>query len=242
METRGRDPDSQPGPCRTAVREVAVTVDLTTIPSESSLIDAALKAQLAGIFGRMQEPVTLKAVVDLQREKDAEMAAFLKSMAALGEKLALELYAPEEASQVPELDITYLPVTGIYKGGTYQSAAFHGIPGGKEVNSFVLAIYNAAGPGQEVSRGLRKKIDKLNKKTNIKICVSLACHHCPTVVAACQQVAILNPNIEAEMIDAALYEDLVAKYKVERVPMIILNDQEVHMGNKTIEEIVTLLK
>lgn len=223
-------------------KEVAVTIDLKTVPSESSLIDETLKVQLQGIFSKMQEPVTLKAVVDLQREKDAEMAAFLNTVASLGEKLCVELYSPEEASEVPELDTTYLPVTGLYKNGTYGRAAFHGIPGGKEVNSFVLAIYNLAGPGKEVSRGLKKKIEKLNKKTNIKICVSLACHHCPNVVAACQQVAILNPNVEAEMIDAALYEELVAKYKIERVPMMIVNDSEVYMGNKTIEDIVTLLK
>ena len=221
---------------------MAVTIDLTTVPSESSLIDEALKTQLQGIFSRMQEPVTLKAVADMQQEKDAEMAAFLDTVVALGEKLTLELYPPEEAAQVPELDTTYLPVTGLYKNGTYGRAAFHGIPGGKEVNSFVLAIYNLAGPGQEVSKGLRKKIDKLNKKTNIKICVSLACHHCPNVVAACQQVAILNPNVEAEMIDAALYGALVTKYKIERVPMMIVNDSDIYMGNKTIEDIVTLLK
>lgn len=213
-----------------------------TVPSESSLVDEALKTQLRGIFSRMQEPVTLKAVVDMQREKDAEMAAFLNAVAALGEKLTLELYSLEEASQAPELDTTYLPVTGLYKNGTYGRVAFHGIPGGKEMNSFVLAIYNLAGPGQEVSRGLKKKIEKLNKKANIKICVSLACHHCPNVVAACQQVAILNPNVEAEMIDAALYEELVARYKIERVPMMIVNDSDIHMGNKTIEDIVTLLK
>lgn len=218
------------------------TVDFSAVPSDSSLIDEAMKEQLRGIFNKMQEQVTLKAVVDMQQAKDAEMASFLKAVAALGEKLELELYSPEEASQVPELDTTYLPVTGLYKGGVYGRVAFHGIPGGKEINSFVLAIYNLAGPGQEISRGLRKKIEKLNKKTNIKICVSLACHHCPTVVAACQQVAILNPNIEAEMIDASLYEELVAKYKIERVPMMIVDDTKIHMGNKTIEDIVTLLK
>lgn len=220
----------------------AVTVDFSTIPSDSGLIDEVMKEQLRGIFNKMQEPVTLKAVVDMQKEKDAEMASFLKTAAALGEKLEVELYSLEEASQVPELDTTYLPVTGLYKGGVYGRVAFHGIPGGKEINSFVLAIYNLAGPGQEVSRGLKKKIEKLNKKTNIKICVSLACHHCPAVVAACQQVAILNPNIEAEMIDASLYEELVAKYKIERVPMMIVDDTKIHMGNKTIEDIVTLLK
>lgn len=217
-------------------------IDAAAIPSGSGLVSDDLKAQLSGIFGRMEETVTMKAVVDLSREKDAEMAAFLKALSALGDKLELELYGVEEAAMAPELDTTWLPVTGLYKDGAYGRVSFHGIPGGQEINSFVLAVYNLAGPGQEVSRGLRKKIDKLDKKTNIKICVSLACHHCPLVVAACQHIAVLNPQIEAEMIDASLYDGLVARYDIKRVPMMIFNDSEIHMGGKTMEEIVALLK
>lgn len=218
------------------------TIDLNTIPGESSLVDQGLKEQLAGIFGRMEKPVTIRAVVDLSGEKDREMASFLRVIVSLSPKLELELYGPGEADQVPELNTAWLPVTGLYKDGTYGRAAFHGVPGGKEINSFVLAIYNLAGPGQEVPKGTRKKIERLDKKTNIKICVSLACHHCPLVVTACQQIAFLNPNIEAEMIDAALYDDLVAEYDIKRVPMMIMNDSRIVMGSKTMDEIVTLLK
>lgn len=223
-------------------KEVAVTIDLTTIPGQSSLVDDGLKTQLAGIFGKMQERVSIRAVVELSREKDMEMASFLKSIASVSPMLELELYAPDEAEQVPELNTAWLPVTGLYKNGVYGRASFHGVPGGKEINSFVLAIYNLAGPGQEVARGTRKKIDRLKQKANIKICVSLACHHCPLVVAACQQIAILNPNIEAEMIDASLYDDLVAQYDIKRVPMMIINDSQIHMGSKTMDEIIALLK
>ena len=169
-------------------KEVAVTIDLARIPEESSLIDQGLKTQLSGIFGKMEGQVAIKAVVDLSREKDCEQAAFLRAVSALSDKLDLELYGPDEAGQVPELNTQWLPVTGLYRDGRYGRASFHGVPGGKEINSFVLAIYNLAGPGQEMPRGLRKKIEKLDKKTNIKICVSLACHHCPVVVAACQRI------------------------------------------------------
>lgn len=217
-------------------------IDLTTIPSESDLIDQGLKTQLSGILEKMQEPVTIKAVTDLSREKDQELAAFLKSIVALSGKLSLELYPPEEASAVGELSTAWLPVTGLYVNDRYARVAFHGVPGGKEINSFILALYNLSGPGQEIPRGLEKKIGKLDKKTNIKICVSLACHHCPSVVSACQQIAIRNPHIEAEMIDAALYEDLVERYDIKRVPVMIFNDTDIHLGNKTMEEIVALLK
>lgn len=217
-------------------------IDITTISAESDLIDQELKVQMSDILKKMEDPVALKAVVNISREKDLQMASFLKSIVSLSEKLSLELYSPEERDQVSELNTDFLPVTGLYKAGSYGRCAFHGIPGGKEINSFILAIYNLAGPGQKISNGLQKKILKLETKTNIKICVSLSCHYCPGVVAACQQIAILNPHIDAEMIDAALYTDLVARYNIERVPMIILNDKEIYMGNKTIEEIVALLK
>lgn len=216
-------------------------IDLSSIPNESSLIDDSLKKQLSAVFSKLQSPVVIKAIADVKEQKGMELAAFLKAIAALSPKLSLELYLPEEAGKVPELDASYLPVTGLFKDGIYGRAAFCGIPGGKEINSFVLAVYNLSGPGKEVDKRLKKRIDSLSKPVKIKICVSLACHYCPAVVAACQQIAILNPQIEAVMIDAGLYPQLVEQYKIERIPMMILNDSQVILGSKTMEEIVTLL-
>lgn len=207
----------------------------------SALIDDHLKQELTAILSKLTAPVVMKAVVDRDKEKDQELAAFLEVMATLSDKIKLELYSPEEEGAM-ELDREFLPVTGLYKDGIYSGVAFHGVPGGKEINSFVLALYNLAGPGQELAPRTRKAIEKLNKKTNIKVCVSLACHHCPKVVAACQRLAILNPNIEAEMIDATLYKELVERYHIERVPVIIINNKDIHVGVKTLEEMVNIVK
>ena len=102
-------------------KEVAVTIDLARIPEESSLIDQGLKTQLSGIFGKMEGQVAIKAVVDLSREKDCEQAAFLRAVSALSDKLDLELYGPDEAGQVPELNTQWLPVTGLYSCLLYTS-------------------------------------------------------------------------------------------------------------------------
>lgn len=217
-------------------------IDLEKIVAESPLLDEALQAQLVTLLEKITQPVTIKSIIDLEQEKSVEMASFLKVFTGLCENLTLELYDIGEKEMVPELDTTYLPVTGLYKQGEYGRVCFHGVPGGKELNSFIVAIYNLIGVGKEVEKRVAKQIMKLDQKQNVKICVSLACHHCPSVVAACQQIAILNPNIEAEMIDAALYPSLVEQYKIERIPMIIVNNEKIHMGNKTIDEIVNLLK
>lgn len=218
-------------------------IDLSGIPKTSSLIDDTMKEQLRGILAKMQAPVMLKAVVDMTQEKDSEMASFLHVISEQGELLSLELYAPAEAAaQVPELDITYLPAAGLFRDGEYRRVAFHGVPGGKEFNSFVTAILCLAGAGPDVPDKLKRKIGKLKKPANIKVCVSLSCHHCPAVVAACQQIAVLSPMVEAEMIDAALYPDLVEQFNISRVPMMIINNCNIHMGSKTIDEMIDLLK
>ena len=74
-------------------------------------------------------------------------------------------------------------------------------------------ILNAAGPKKEYDEKILKKLGKLKKKNVIRVCVSLSCHHCQSVVTAGQTLALLSPNVECVMIDARLYPDLVEKYK-----------------------------
>lgn len=216
-------------------------IDLERIGGSSPLLDETLKGQLRQLLLKMTKPVTLRAVLDPEEGAGKEMAEFLKTFCGLSDRLTLELYGTEEKEEAPELDCKYLPVTGLYQDGTYRRAAFHGIPGGKEINSFVAAVLNLGGAGKGVGFLQKKKIDRIQEDANLKICVSLSCHHCPNVVAACQQLALLNPHVEAEMIDARLYEDLVREYRIERVPFLIVNDRDTYMGEKNLDDIVNLL-
>lgn len=211
------------------------------IPAESHLIDEGLKNELKKMLENLNEDVTVKAVLDFSTEKGKELAGFLSVIASLSDHIDLEVYGQDEKG-ADEMKRNFLPAAGLYKDGKYSGIAFCGVPGGQEINSFVLALYNLAGPGQKVSRWTRKKIEKLEGEYNIKICVSLACHHCPKAVAVCQQMAVFNKGIEAEMIDANLFPELVEKYNIERVPMIIINDEITMTGVKTLEEMTEIIK
>lgn len=215
-------------------------VDLSLISSQSELIDEALSNQVKDVFDKLENPIVIKAVIQSGEKSSDELAPFLKVITGLSEKLELELYNPEEAPE--ELNQTYLPVTGLYCDGQYSRVSFHGVPGGKEMNAFILGIYNLAGPGQDIARGLVKKIRKIQGKVNIKVCVSLGCQHCSKSVIAAHRMAMLNENIHAEMIDARLYPELIERYNIERVPMIIVNDQEIGIGKTMIEDILEIVK
>lgn len=213
------------------------------IPAESPLVNEQLQAQLKGIFDKLDKPLKLVAVLEEDHTSSSEMGAFLKAIVALNDNLELCLLEKGEEPHVDEkLNADMLPVTGLFRGAEYLGAAFHGVPGGQEINSFALAIYNAAGPGQDVDDKIIKKISKLKKQNNVKVCISLSCHHCPLVVAAGQRIALLSPNVVCEMVDARLYPDLVSKYKISRVPAILINDSAVYMGEKDMEGILKLLK
>lgn len=213
------------------------------IPQESLLVNEQLKAQLSEILGKLTSPLTIATVVDMEQEGCLEMASFLKAVASLSPLLSIDWREKGEDPQMErQLNAYMLPVAGLFQDGRYLGVAFHGTPGGQEINSFVRALYNSAGPGQPLDDKTEKKIKSLKKKNNIKVCISLSCHHCPGVVTACQRIAILNPNVEAEMVDARLYDDLVEKYKISRVPAILINDSALYLGAKDLDEIIKLLK
>ncbi len=211
------------------------------IPGTSTLISEELKKQMEALFSKMIRQVRLVAVLDTEQKKSIEMGSFLKVIASSTPNISLELYEKDEEPMIQnELHGEHLPVVGIYTD-TYTGACFHGTPAGKELNSLAAAICFAGGAAQPLDKRLQKYIDSIKKKLEIKIFVSLSCHHCPHVVAACQKIAIAGKNITADMYDGQLYEDLQKKYCIERVPMMVVNDSVKIMGQKSIEEIVNRL-
>ncbi|MDP1418834.1 FAD-dependent oxidoreductase [Peribacillus simplex] len=210
---------------------------------KSALLSDALRGQLKGIFGKMESDVTLVSIVDESLPKSVELRDFLLDVAELGDRLHLELYNKGENTEIEEkINADKFPVVSLLNSnGEYSGVKYHGVPGGHELNSFILAIYNLAGPGQALDSVVLNSIKGISKKANIKVMVSLACHYCPDVVVGAQRIAIENPNVEAEMVDISNFQEIKKKYKVMSVPAMIINDEEVVFGAKKIDEIAALL-
>ena len=51
----------------------------------------------------------------------------------------------------------------------FTGLAFHGVPSGHEFNSFVLGLYNAAGPGQPLGDDLIERAKSITDPLNIMI-------------------------------------------------------------------------
>ena len=175
-------------------------------------------------------------------EKSAEMAAFVNHIAGLSPQLSCKFLAPGEDPGTDEaLDASLLPATGIYAGEAFGRMVFHGVPGGKEITGFAGALLNAGNAAKPLDKPTLKDIAKIKKPVDIRVCVSLACHHCAQLVMSAQRVAWENPLVTAHMIDANLYPELVARYQIQRVPLTVVNGDKTIPGGKTMAELTTLL-
>lgn len=215
----------------------------TAKPSRA-FFDEDSREQLIPILERFENKVKILAILDRQDKLSSEIESFLEEFVSLTDKVELEiLERGQDIEKEKHINATIFPTFAILRNdGSYTGIQFHGVPGGHEINSFILALYNVAGPGQSISEDILSRINRIDKKVNLKIGVSLSCTFCPDVVATCQLMAAKNPNIEAEMIDVARYPDFKNKYSIMSVPVVVVNDKETIFGKKTAEQLLDIIE
>ena len=214
--------------------ETAGTVDLREAKDSGELFTEEMRQQLDIVFSKMERPLLLKLFLD-SRPISTELESFLSALTALSDKLELEV-ADRQAEE------NFAPCVEVcLADGTPTGLAFHGVPGGHEFTSFILGLYNAAGPGQALEEAVRDQIAALTNKTDMKILVTLSCTMCPDLVVAAQRIAAANPNITAHVYDIRHFESLKDRYHVMSVPCMVVNEDQILFGKKTINQILQML-
>ena len=117
------------------------------------------------------------------------MEIAIKDIASVSEKIKFSLY---EKGENPELEkavnVERFPTIAILdKNGDFSGIKYSTVPGGHELNSFILAMYNVAGPGQKLSSETLEKISAIKRPINVKIGVSLSCSNCPETVQSVRE-------------------------------------------------------
>ena len=189
-------------------------------------------AQLQPLFAAMAAPLELRATLD-DRPVSAELKDYLTDLVALSDKLSLTTETTGDE---------FAPCVAVWRDGRPTGLAFHGVPGGHEFQSFVIGLYNAAGPGQALDDATVARINAIDQPTRIKILVSLSCTMCPATVMAAQQVAARNPNVTAEAFDLNHFPQLRQQYSVMSVPGLIVNDDPtIHFGKMNVGQVLDAL-
>lgn len=226
-------------------KEIKESKKVSEIKKEGSTkryLDDSLEEQIKNIFSKMNSNIKLVAVLD-EKDLSKNISIFLNEITALSEKISLNIYKKDENLDIENKILleNYPTIAILDENNEFSGVKFSGLPSGHELNSFILALYNVSGPGQTLDNSILEKINKINKKINLKIAVSLSCSLCPEVVVNAQRLAIENKNITSEMIDIFSFDSIKKRFSLMGVPALIVNDKEVYFGKQSIEEIIDKL-
>ena len=194
------------------------------------MLDANIKAQLKAYCEKIESPIVLEATLD-DSTHSAQMLELLNEVAEQSSKIAVKTSGSSKNT----------PSFTVAKVGEVARIAFSGLPMGHEMTSFILAILQSSGYPPKVEQAVIDSIKGLEGKKHFQTFISLSCHNCPDVVQALNLMAALNPNIEHEMIDGALFQGLVDQYQIMAVPTVILNGEVFGQGRMSVEEIAAKL-
>lgn len=199
--------------------------------------------QLKQGLNKIQNPIKIVTFVESGKPLCDEVVTMMMQLAALNNKIKFTEYDLIKNSDLAEkYGIDKVPGTTILAEGKPTGVKFYGIPSGHEINTLLFALLESSGIVTPLDTKLVDAVKQIDKKINIKVFVSLQCPHCPKAVMTAFKIALLNKNIDAEMIQANLYSDLSTKFGISSVPRIFFNDSDDLLGVQPIEMFVDKLK
>lgn len=184
------------------------------------------RPEVGRILQAMQEPVELIIFTDTTACRYCkETRGLLMEVAELSEHLTVTEYnlqvhkAEAEAFRVDK-------APGIVvKTNVDYGVRYYGIPSGYEFGSLLEDILDISRGAPGLSPEQMEKIQAIQTPIHLEVFVTPTCPYCPTAVRTAHRMAIANPLIRADMVEATEFPQLSRKYGVQGVPRTMVNGE-----------------
>ncbi|HRW06725.1 MAG TPA: thioredoxin family protein [Caldilineaceae bacterium] len=101
---------------------------------------------------------------------------------------------------------------------------FYGIPSGYEFSTLIEGIMMVAAGDSGLPAELKKQVAAIDKPVHMQVFITPTCPYCPQAVHLAHQLAMENPNVKADMVEAIEFPHLSNKYNVMGVPRTVINE------------------
>ena len=195
------------------------------------MLDSAIKDQLKGLFAQLEAHYTFDIFVHPQHESRAELVDLLEEVASCSDKLSCRLQDSEGLKFI------------LLKEGKDTGITFRAVPGGHEFTSLLMAVLNADGKGKNFpDEFITRRIKALQGPISLTTYLSLTCTNCPDVVQALNMMVLLNGQIRHEAVDGSINEEEVERMKVQAVPTVFADGEQIHVGRSSMGDLLEKLE
>jgi glutaredoxin-like protein len=112
----------------------------------------------------------------------------------------------------------------VLRGPTNRPVKFYGIPGGTEFPAFLECLIDISRGEVLLSPDAVQSLAELANEVSVKVFVTPTCQYCPGMMRLAYQLALASANVHAETIEVNEFPELADRYKVQAVPLTVLND------------------
>lgn len=148
----------------------------------------------------------------------------LRDVSELSDKIKFESYNfVTDKDKVAEFNIDKVPAA-VVMGERDHGIRFYGIPAGYEFAT-LLEVIEMVGRGEHgLSPSTLEKLNGITSPVRLQVFVTPTCPYCPAAVLTAHQLAMANPYITGEMVEATEFPELARRYNVRGVPRVVINE------------------
>ncbi|MFP4198185.1 MAG: protein disulfide oxidoreductase [Halanaerobium sp.] len=148
----------------------------------------------------------------------------LEEVTGLDERVNFEKYLVG-SEKAEEFGVDRAPaIIFLNNEGEDSGVHFYGIPSGYEFTSLIEDILDMSDHERiDLSEDIKKEVKALDSDVLLQVFITPTCPYCPRAVRVAHQMAMLNPKLRGEMVEAMEFEELSASFNVSGVPKTVIN-------------------
>jgi len=135
-----------------------------------------------------------------------------------------------DVAAAKQFDIDKVPAIVLPTMDGGRRVRYYGIPSGYEFRSLIDDISDISQRRTSLSEETMNELKKIDRPVHLQVFVTPTCPYCPSAVRTAHQLAMLNENIVADMIEATEFPELSEKYQVMAVPKVVINGKHSFEG------------
>ncbi len=193
-------------------------------------LDDQLTAQLAEAFAPLDRDVEMvvyvasRLVVPGQEDAGEEAAALqlVREVAATSDRLTVVEKTLDGVAR--GRGIVRTPTTLFRAAGSdADNVRFIGLPSGYEFQTLVEVLRMVGTGDSGLGPASVERLAELSEPVRLQAFVTPTCPYCPRAVLAAYRLALANPNVIAEGVEASEFPQLAQRYRISGVPDTIVD-------------------